>query len=47
MIKRHTITIDHQTFTRLRHIGKFGESYSKLISRLVDSIIEASQSNDK
>ncbi len=34
--KRHTITIDHATFLRLKNKGYFDESYSQLISRLID-----------
>lgn len=33
---RHTITIDHATFMRLKSKGHFGESYSQLITRLLD-----------
>jgi predicted CopG family antitoxin len=35
---RHTITINEHTFQKLRGVGTFGESYSDLILRLVDSI---------
>ena len=35
---RHTITIDERTFRKLRGIGTFGESYSDLILRLVESV---------
>ena len=33
---RHTITIDDKTYRRLRGRGKFGETYSKVISRLIE-----------
>jgi hypothetical protein len=33
---RHTITLDHSTFMRLKSKGRFGESYSQLITRLLD-----------
>ena len=32
---RHTITIDDRTFQKLRSKGNFGETYSKLISRII------------
>jgi predicted CopG family antitoxin len=35
---RHTITVNEYTFKKLRSVGVFGESYSDLISRLVESI---------
>ncbi|GEM_PF-5180399 len=35
---RHTITIDERTFQKLRGVGTFGESYSDLILRLVESV---------
>ena len=38
MQTRHTITIHHDVFQRLKLKGAFGESYSKLISRLLDYI---------
>jgi hypothetical protein len=33
---RHTITIDHSTFMRLKSKGHFNETYSQLITRLLD-----------
>jgi hypothetical protein len=33
---RHTITINHSALLRLRNKGRFGESYSALISRILD-----------
>ena len=38
MNARHTITIHHDVFQRLKVKGTFGESYNKLISRLMDRI---------
>ena len=38
MHTRHTITIHHDVFQRLKLKGAFGESYNKLISRLIDQI---------
>lgn len=35
---RHTITINEHTFLKLRGVGTFGESYSDLILRLVESV---------
>jgi hypothetical protein len=33
---RHTITINHSTLLRLRNKGRFGESYSEVIWRILD-----------
>jgi predicted CopG family antitoxin len=35
---RHTITVSEYTFRKLRGAGMFGESYSDLILRLVESV---------
>lgn len=35
---RHTITINEHTFQELKGAGTFGESYSDLILRLVESV---------
>lgn len=35
MPKRHTISIGDEAYQKLRDEGKFGESYSQLILRLV------------
>jgi hypothetical protein len=35
MSKRHTITLNHETFEKLKNKGIFGETYSQVISRLV------------
>jgi len=35
---RHTITLGHETFQRLRRKGTFGESYTELVSRLLDQL---------
>ena len=32
---RHTITIDDRTYQKLKSKGNFGETYSKLISRII------------
>jgi predicted CopG family antitoxin len=36
MSKRHTITINRDVYQRLKRTGFFNETYSQLISRLVD-----------
>lgn len=36
MKERHTITIHHEIFQRLKKKGLFGESYSDVLSRLLD-----------
>jgi predicted CopG family antitoxin len=36
MHSRHTITINDETYHKLKQKGIFNESYSELISRLVD-----------
>jgi predicted CopG family antitoxin len=33
---RHTITIDDKTFQILRSKGNFGETYSDVISRIIE-----------
>jgi hypothetical protein len=33
---RHTITLNRLAFSRLKEIGRFAETYSDLILRLVD-----------
>ena len=37
MNDRHTITINENAFLKLRNIGRFGESYSDVILRLIDA----------
>jgi hypothetical protein len=36
--ERHSLTINHSTFVRLKQIGVFGESFSELISRMIDEL---------
>jgi hypothetical protein len=36
MTKRHTITLNHEAFEKLRDRGVFGETYSQVISRLAE-----------
>ena len=42
--ERHSLTINHSTFLRLTERGFFGESFSELISRIID---ELENSNSK
>jgi predicted CopG family antitoxin len=36
MSKRYTISINDTTYQRLKHRGQFGESFTDLISRILD-----------
>ena len=36
--ERHSLTINHSTFLRLKERGFFGESFSELISRIIDEL---------
>jgi len=36
--ERHSLTINHSTFLRLKEKGDFGESFSELISRIIDEL---------
>ena len=36
MSKRHSISIDMNVYERLRSIGRFGESHTEVISRLLN-----------
>jgi hypothetical protein len=44
--KRYTISINAKSYTRLRRIGLFGESFDELIWRILDEC-EAKIENDK
>jgi predicted CopG family antitoxin len=44
MHSRHTITINDETYHKLKQKGIFNESYSELISRLVDIAESTTQS---
>jgi predicted CopG family antitoxin len=35
---RHSLTINHSTYLRLKERGLFGESFSDLISRIIDEL---------
>jgi len=37
MHKRHTVSIRHDLYTQLQNHGKFGESFSDLLSRMLNS----------
>lgn len=36
MLKRHTVSIRHDVYAQLQNHGKFGESFSDLLSRILD-----------
>ena len=38
MNARNTITVRHEVYARLKHHGKFGESFGSLISRILDQL---------
>jgi predicted CopG family antitoxin len=38
MSQRNTITLRNQVYTRLRSRGRFGESFSSLINRILDEV---------
>jgi hypothetical protein len=38
MSKRHSISIDINVYDRLRNIGRFGETHTDIISRLLDQV---------
>jgi predicted CopG family antitoxin len=38
MNKRHTITVNDDIYTRLRNYGRYGDSFSTLIARLLNEI---------
>lgn len=41
--ERHSITINHSTFLRLKRKGFFGESFSELILRIIEELENANQ----
>jgi predicted CopG family antitoxin len=45
MSKRHTITLNDETFEKLKEKGAFGETYSQVIARLV-KLIETTKNGD-
>ena len=38
---RHTITVNEMSFRELRSAGRFGESYSQLILRILNELRQA------
>ena len=38
MSKKHTIALTDESYIRLRNCGKFGETFSDLIARLVQNV---------
>jgi predicted CopG family antitoxin len=38
MSTRHTINLNHQAYKKLNGFGRFGESYSELVLRLLEMI---------
>ena len=44
MRSRHTITVNHETYEKLKQQGIFNESYSELICRLVEIAESTSRS---
>jgi predicted CopG family antitoxin len=47
MSKRYTISINADQYARLKQCGRFGESYGELISRLVDFVERAKESDEE
>ena len=47
MKQRHTITINHEVYLRLKRTGFFNETYNDVISRLVDFADKNKQSYNK
>jgi predicted CopG family antitoxin len=45
--KRHTVSINYDVYARLTNQGKFGESSSSLISRLLDLAENSAKENSK
>lgn len=44
---RHSITINHSTFLRLKARGFFGESFSDLITRILDELENRNSERDE
>jgi hypothetical protein len=45
--ERHTLTINHKTFLRLKKKGFFGESFSELITRILDELENGNSMQEK
>ncbi len=41
MNKRTNICLNHEVYLKLRNRGKFGESFSELVSRIIDETYTA------
>ena len=44
--KRCTILLEQSVYNRLRQMGRFGESFSDVVSRLMDESEEANRDGD-
>lgn len=38
LCKRHTIALDNNAYLRLKSKGQFGESFSEVVTRLLDIV---------
>jgi predicted CopG family antitoxin len=47
MSKRHTVSIRDNVYTELLEYGKFGESFSDVINRLLRSSVTGTYDEDK
>ncbi len=45
--ERHTVTLNDTAFSRLRNKGHFGESYSKVILRILDQAEKSEKGETK
>jgi predicted CopG family antitoxin len=43
--KRCTVLLKEEVYSRLRAIGRFGESFSDVVARLIDESEKANRSN--
>ncbi len=46
MCSRHTITLDNAAYEELKKYGKFGETYSELVMRLLSSKSESTNRSE-
>lgn len=47
MYKRYPISVRAKVYTRIRDVGKFGESFNDVLERILDSIPEIKRQNDQ
>jgi predicted CopG family antitoxin len=47
MNARHTITLNDEAYLKMKSMGKFGESYSELVTRLADLADISTQSTQR